>query len=65
VKWIRWTLGRWTTSWHILDGTEGGQDLTRCGRWVPNKATIEHSADLPLSDKSCETCLRLEAAGLT
>lgn len=58
-------------SWHIVEQTSrSGVVKTRCGRSVVPTATTEGrdgapvrayplSDELPLGDKSCETCLRL------
>lgn len=48
-------------SWHAtLTFTRTGSVLTRCGRLVPGpKHTVDDQ--LPLNEKSCESCLRLEA----
>ena len=47
-------------SWHVvrIDRSRGGFIRTRCGRYVP-EGQIEEQ--LPLGEKSCETCLRLAA----
>lgn len=48
-------------SWHsILTFTRNGSVLTRCGRLVPGP---NHTLDdeMPLGQRSCESCLRLEA----
>lgn len=44
-------------SWHLVVFEASGR--TRCGRY----ATTERVDDLPLADKSCETCLRLRDRG--
>jgi hypothetical protein len=54
-------------SWHIL--RPGRQDLTLCGqaaRAHPDKAKRQrlirgYETELPMGDKSCESCLRYEA----
>jgi hypothetical protein len=43
-------------SWHIVGRMRGG--ATRCGRWIP--VPSPSADDLPLDEKSCETCLRLD-----
>jgi hypothetical protein len=47
-------------SWHVvwIDRSLGTSIRTRCGRFVP-KRPAEFIEELPLGDKSCETCLRL------
>ena len=47
-------------SWHVvwIDRSLGRAILTRCGRYVPEG---EIEKQLPLGEKSCETCLRLAA----
>ena len=47
-------------SWHVvwIDRSGGAFIRTRCGRYVPD-GTIQE--ELPLGEKSCETCLRLAA----
>jgi hypothetical protein len=54
VKYVR------IVSWHVvrIDRSRGGFIRTRCGRYVP-EGQIEEQ--LPLGEKSCETCLRLAA----
>jgi len=42
-------------SWHIV----GRGGATRCGRWIP--VPSPSADDLPMGEKSCETCLRLTA----
>jgi len=46
-------------SWHVvwIDRSLGKTILTRCGRYVDGPIHEE----LPLGEKSCETCLRLAA----
>ena len=45
---------------HVLRTfTRDGGAITRCGRRVPPPVT--EFDDLPLTDRSCETCLRLTA----
>ena len=46
-------------SWHLL--AEGVEDdaLTRCGRKASALAPV--ADELPLDERSCETCLRLAA----
>jgi hypothetical protein len=47
-------------SWHtMLTYTPAGSILTRCGRLVKGPT---HTLDdaIPLDEKSCESCLRLE-----
>jgi hypothetical protein len=54
------------TSWHIL--RPGVQHLTLCGQQVrahPTPGTTHrqingYASELPLAEKSCEVCLRLE-----
>jgi hypothetical protein len=60
-------------SWHLIVGTDrGGVVRTRCGRRVAVQGTITSGGvgelvlhptapELPLGDRSCETCLRLAA----
>lgn len=43
-------------SWHIL---RDDRNATLCGRPVTDPDT---SADMPLDEKSCETCLRIDKA---
>lgn len=42
-------------SWHV----ETDPGATRCGRWL--LADAPRANDLPLGDRSCESCLRLVA----
>jgi hypothetical protein len=44
-------------SWHIVGRVRFG--ATRCGRWIPVPSPSAN--DLPMGEKSCETCLRLTA----
>lgn len=50
IRWIK------LESWHIV--TASG---TRCGLEVDPEEVHGYSEDLPLGEKSCETCLRLRA----
>jgi hypothetical protein len=43
-------------SWHIVVIDLGDAYLTRCGR---RATTADVAVDLPMDEKSCETCLRL------
>ena len=49
MKWIK------IRSWHLAVIDLGDRYLTRCGRTVLGDTLSE----LPLDEKSCETCLRL------
>jgi hypothetical protein len=40
-------------SWHVV----GRGGATRCGRWIP--VPSPSAADLPMGEKSCESCTRL------
>ena len=42
-------------SWHIVGRIRGG--ATRCGRWI--SVPSPSADDLPLGEKSCESCARL------
>ena len=54
MDWVR------IRSWHrVTFDSRGGQHRTRCGLWAPRDA--QTAAELPLDEKSCETCLRLTA----
>jgi hypothetical protein len=47
-------------SWHrVAPVSRGGLPKTRCGRWADLAAPV--SDELPIGEKSCETCLRLHA----
>ena len=48
-----WIKRRTHLSWHLA---REGNHATRCGLWVETPITAD---DLPLGEKSCETCLRL------
>lgn len=62
MKWVRWILGGRVSSWHREAIATADSIKTLCGRYVPSDATsTEHAGTLDLNDKSCETCLRLEA----
>jgi hypothetical protein len=45
-------------SWHVIARVDDRGWWTRCGRVVTNEPTPA-SDQLPLGEKSCETCLRL------
>jgi len=56
-------MDRWIKirSWHRLTTfTRAGGALTRCGRRVDPPLTT--ADDFPVDEKTCESCLRLEAA---
>lgn len=57
-------LGPWVLirSWHLTSGlvSRGGMVHTICGRWASKDAT--ERPKLVLSEKSCESCLRLKVA---
>jgi len=50
MKWVK------IKSWHIVGIDLPDAYLTRCGRRATNTYT---EADLPMDEKSCESCLRL------
>lgn len=54
TTWAKLHVGR-RLSWHV----ESAPDETRCGRWLD--ADAPRSDDLPIGEKSCESCLRLVA----
>jgi hypothetical protein len=70
---MSWVLIR---SWHAISFFDrGGAARTRCGRRVAVQGTITSGPggpsevrptadELPLGEKSCETCLRLRADDL-
>lgn len=47
-------------SWHVVKHTRLDSYGTLCGRYVGWPATV--TDDLPLDEKSCETCLRLSVS---
>jgi hypothetical protein len=50
MKWVK------IKSWHIVVDDLLDAYLTRCGRRAMDTYTV---ADLPMGEKSCESCLRL------
>lgn len=45
-------------SWHAVTfDSRGGLHHTRCGLWA--KIEAPQADDLPVNEKSCESCLRL------
>lgn len=47
-------------SWHLEKDDESGESW--CGRDLVDAPVERYEPELPLSEKSCETCLRLWSA---
>lgn len=61
MKWVKWRYDGHSSSWHrIAFESRGGTPKTLCGRWARGVLTRGETFDA--NDKTCESCLRLDAA---